>query len=325
MANYGSDASIVKFEEAEINNALCQIELDTPISPDTICRGPFSVFRIKAKEEAPSPPDVLSIIQEAEPFLDLEVQDSAFENAINDTILDDFGYPTWTLKTGEHDISFSTPASPGCLSRNSDSPRALSSPDNHISSTGSDGDFTSYLESSLSTVSSPYIFESRSPSLIDSNIFNRSYERSFMTPEVRYLLGHYMNHVIEIMTVVSNIKSPWKSLHLPRALQGCGELEAVGTTCNARNALINALLSISAFNLAQKFKGYNNTAEADKWNKAAQKYRFRAVNLLKICLEVDFKQPSKVRYKEILAAMLSMVTIDVRSRSSSQHSRLTSL
>jgi arginine metabolism regulation protein II len=78
-----------------------------------------------------------------------------------------------------------------------------------------------------------------------------------------------------------------------------------------RNALINALLSISAFNLAQKFVGVCHSSEIEKWSKAAQEYRFRAVNFLKTCLEVDFKQPSKVRYKEILAAMLSMVTIDV--------------
>lgn len=304
-----ADASIVGLGEIEINNALCQIEMDTPLSPETTCRGPFSVFCVKAKEETPPCEEVLATIPEIDDsFLQADLQDCAFDSDINGRLLDDFGLPSWTARNEEPEISCSTPVSPRSMLQ-VDSTSVFSLSENLFSPAGSDG---FYFDQSLSNVSSPHIIESRSPSLMDSNIFNRSFERSFMTPEVRYLLSHYMTHVIDIMTVVSNMKSPWKSLHLPRALQGCGELEAVGTTCNARNALINALLSISAYNLAQKFSGHQNSAEADKWSKAAQKYRFRAVNFLKICLEVDFKQPSKVRYKEILAAMLSMVTIDVR-------------
>jgi hypothetical protein len=308
------DESIVKFDEAEINNALSEIELEMSLSPDhTACHGPFSVFCLKVKEETSSPGmEILMEISESESFHELGLQDNSFDNALQDDMLDSFTFPDWAPKTGELEIGFSSPASPGVLSHSEDILSALSLPEERYSPSTSD-DFTSYLSRSLSNMSSPRVVESRCPSLMESNIFNRSFERIFMTPDVRFLLGHYMNHVIDIMTVVSNTKSPWKSLHLPRALQGCGELEAVGTTCNARNALINALLSISAFNLAQKHKGNQNSTEADKWNKSAQKYRFRAVNLLKVCLEEDFSAGSKVRYKEILAAMLSMVTIDVSS------------
>jgi hypothetical protein len=208
--------------------------MDSPISSATSCRGPFSVFRINTKDETPPILETKMTIFESEPFLDPEIQDCAFENAMNDTALDTFEFPTWTSNSSDYDIMFSTPASPHSL-LNVDPPKleTLSAP-NSMFSPSTSGDFTSCFDYSLSNASSPHIMESRSPSLVDSNVFNRSFKRPFMTPEVRYLLSHYMNHVVDIMTVVSNLKSPWRSLHLPRALQGCGELEAVGTTCNAR-------------------------------------------------------------------------------------------
>jgi arginine metabolism regulation protein II len=64
-----------------------------------------------------------------------------------------------------------------------------------------------------------------------------------------------------------------------------------------------------------RIQGQEETAK--KWCKKALYLRFRAVNLLKSCLEEDLpsswkrKVPERPKYKELLAAMLSMITIDV--------------
>lgn len=142
---------------------------------------------------------------------------------------------------------------------------------------------------------------------------------TFMTDDKRFLINHYVTSVVHIFSVAQNCKSPWRTLHLPRALQGSAELEATGTTPNARNALLHTVLSVSAYNLVNKYRIQGQETSAKKWCQKALQMRFRAVNLLKSCLQenltVTSKRtfPGKPKYKELLASMLSMITIDVSS------------
>ncbi|OQV06873.1 Fungal specific transcription factor domain-containing protein [Cladophialophora immunda] len=151
----------------------------------------------------------------------------------------------------------------------------------------------------------------------DPSLTTYQLKPTFMTVDKRFLINHYVTSVVNLFTVTENSKSPWRTLHLPRALQGSGELEATGTTSNARNALLHTILSVSAYNLVNKYRIQGQEASARKWCKKALQMRFRAVNLLKSCLEENLAVaskrtfPGKPKYKELLAAMLSMITIDV--------------
>ncbi|UQC75404.1 uncharacterized protein CLUP02_02058 [Colletotrichum lupini] len=73
---------------------------------------------------------------------------------------------------------------------------------------------------------------------------------AFISERERSLMHHYMHRVVNIFCVIDNAKSPWKTIHLPRAIQGAGELSVMGATSRIRNALRNALLSISAYYLS---------------------------------------------------------------------------
>ncbi|KXH62469.1 hypothetical protein CNYM01_04724 [Colletotrichum nymphaeae SA-01] len=127
----------------------------------------------------------------------------------------------------------------------------------------------------------------------------------------RFLMHHYMHRVVNIFCVIDNAKSPWKTIHLPRAIQGAGELSVMGATSRIRNALRNALLSISAYYLSNVQVSENRLEIESKWMEAATLYRYNAIGLLKQAVEVDLHAPERPKYKEFLATMLSMITINV--------------
>ena len=109
----------------------------------------------------------------------------------------------------------------------------------------------------------------------------------------RFLMHHYTNRVVHVFTALDNPKSRWKTIHCPRAFQGAGELVIQG-----------ALLSISAFSLANGYRIQSRQDEAQKWVKAAVSYRQSALD----CVLVG---GPRLKYKACLAPMLSMVSINV--------------
>lgn len=132
-----------------------------------------------------------------------------------------------------------------------------------------------------------------------------------LSKQERFLMSHYVNRVVRLFCVIDNSKSPWKTIHLPRALQSVGELTIMGSTSRIQGALRNALLSISAFYLSNDNKSMARKDEAAKWASEASWFRCKAVNLLKEAVENDFYTERKPKYKEFLATMLSMISINV--------------
>lgn len=140
----------------------------------------------------------------------------------------------------------------------------------------------------------------------------RSSPRSvFLSPEDCFLMQHYMQKVVRVFCIIDNPKSPWRALHLPRALQSCGELGTLGATSNTRKCLLHALLSISAYSLANNLRLEGQTKDVDKWLRKALQLRYKAIALLRDSVECDLHSKSRPKYKELLAAMLSMISIDV--------------
>lgn len=127
----------------------------------------------------------------------------------------------------------------------------------------------------------------------------------------QFLMYHYSHRAVNLFCVIDNRKSPWKTIHLPRALQSIGQLSVAGASSAIRNALRNALLSISAFYLSNDSKSRMCSDEATRWMRKATMLRGKAIELLKDAVKNDLNDKAVPKYKEFLATMLSMITINV--------------
>lgn len=145
---------------------------------------------------------------------------------------------------------------------------------------------------------------------IHSDLFLRP---TFLTVQVKHLLDHYSRNVLRIFSILDNKNTPWSSFHLPRALQCCSELEVAGKSTPARSALLYATLSVSAYNLQCRHASENQDAVARKWATVGMKYRLEALQFLRTSASNPLVATTNSEYKELLAAMLSMVTVDVVS------------
>lgn len=142
-------------------------------------------------------------------------------------------------------------------------------------------------------------------------ILPKSPPMSIFPSQDRFLMHHYVHTVVNIFCVIDNAKSPWKTIHIPRAIQGIGEMDVMGSTSRVRSALRNALLSISAFFLANVRASESHPNEAVKWVEEAMQYRYNVIGLLKQAVESDLYSAGRPKYKEYLTTMLSMITINV--------------
>lgn len=126
-----------------------------------------------------------------------------------------------------------------------------------------------------------------------------------------FLMRHYTNRVCHLFCAIDTVKSPWKTIHLPRALQGMSELSVTGKTSRIRKALQKALLSVSAWYLSNDHGRHDASDAADAWARTAAMYGFDAIALLKQAVEFDLYCAPRPKYKEFLATMLSMITVNV--------------
>lgn len=145
---------------------------------------------------------------------------------------------------------------------------------------------------------------------LDFATITKSPDNMIVPFQERFLMWHYKERVVNLFCVIDNAKSPWKTIHLPRVLQCSGELSFGGPTTRIRDALRNSLLSISAFYLSNEGRDHKRNDEAANWGTIASRYRCDAIGLLKCAVETDLYADEKIKYKEFLATMLSMVTIN---------------
>ena len=131
----------------------------------------------------------------------------------------------------------------------------------------------------------------------------------YFLPQSRYLLNHYIRNVARVMTVVTHEKTAWKTIYLPRALSAIGELVGLGSCSSPRRALLHALLSISSFHLASKLP--ENSDQKNHYMSLGVSLKNQALQHLHTCLQTE--SLATVKHKDIMTAMLSMVTIDVVS------------
>lgn len=129
--------------------------------------------------------------------------------------------------------------------------------------------------------------------------------------EAPFLLSHYMNEVIPLLSpIVHHKNNPWSVLHLRSALQTLSQL-AINYPCNyAHLTIFYALLAASCFHLSAS----DVNSAGDAWEKKAKVHFTNALKSLKLSLqhETNSSQPKKAKYKEILTAILALVGVGVR-------------
>lgn len=135
-------------------------------------------------------------------------------------------------------------------------------------------------------------------------------------PLTRYLLNYYVTQVADLMTVIPLTENPWKTIYFPRALMAIGELAALGKTSTAKNALLNALLAVAAFNLQSKFP--KNSQQMRFFLNLGIRLRNQASLFVKSLLGSPSdssggvaRAVSQEKYKDILCAVMSMISVDL--------------
>lgn len=132
-------------------------------------------------------------------------------------------------------------------------------------------------------------------------------DRYFLSDEARALLYHYDKNVIRTMSVVAHQKNPWKTIFLPRSYSAIGNMVGKGQTSLARNALLHSMLAIGSFHVHTKVVG-ENPAQKAYFYEMGVTLRSEAYKYLTQCLKGDL---SRQKYKDVVSAILSMVTTDV--------------
>lgn len=135
-------------------------------------------------------------------------------------------------------------------------------------------------------------------------------------PLARYLLNHYINQVADLMTVIPLTENPWKTIYFPKALLAIGELSSLGQTSPAKNALLNALLAVSAFNLQSKFP--KNSEQMRYYLNLGIRLRNQASLFVRKLLgsnndaSLGIEQcVQQEKYKDVLCAVMSMISVDL--------------
>jgi arginine metabolism regulation protein II len=147
-------------------------------------------------------------------------------------------------------------------------------------------------------------------SAASSPIIHQPLSPRYLSPNEHLLLQYYTTRVVHIFPALDSPKSPWVTFHLPRVLQSVGEIAVRGTTSQVRAALRSTLLSISAFFLSKHMRSQSRSEDSTKWETEAMHFHGAAMNLLKGAVNEKFTSQERPKYKELLATMLSMVSIN---------------
>lgn len=124
-----------------------------------------------------------------------------------------------------------------------------------------------------------------------------------------YLLEHYKSLVTKTFSPIHKRKSPWSVLHLPRAMLALAEISIFRTTQHAHTSLFYSVLAVSAFNMDNLHRRHSDGATY--WKSIGDGFRCAAQASLQSTCEVEASGKTQSKYKDVLMAILSMVTISV--------------
>jgi arginine metabolism regulation protein II len=126
--------------------------------------------------------------------------------------------------------------------------------------------------------------------------------------EARHLLSYYSERIIDVMSMSTTNKPPWKTIHLPCAMGAFADLVVHGEGRSlARMSLFYALLSISSFHIGFASEDGNSRY----WRDRGELHKKTSESYLTLALRNDMPKSARGKYKELLMSGLSMVTIGV--------------
>lgn len=128
------------------------------------------------------------------------------------------------------------------------------------------------------------------------------------------ILSHYRDRIGPLISPFGQgQETSWMKLVMPCAVQALGELTMGGSVTHARLALLNAVLSTSAFHLGNT---RSESPSAERWTPVGDNYLQRAQHHFICCLEDAWASTTKKsKYKEILMTVLSLATAYVGGHS----------
>ncbi|RSL53840.1 hypothetical protein CEP51_014815 [Fusarium floridanum] len=165
--------------------------------------------------------------------------------------------------------------------------------------------------SMISRASPIPIAQTASPSPWDLYVnydFTSSLDTS-VSSHAHFLLEHYKSQMGKLFSPLRVRKSPWSILHFPRALSALSELSIFKRTKHAHTSLFYAVLAVSAFNWDNIHRQQKDSTTY--WRNVGEGFRRGARKELERTCETELAGEKSSKYKDILMAILTMVTISV--------------
>ncbi|KAI5460374.1 fungal-specific transcription factor domain-containing protein [Mariannaea sp. PMI_226] len=131
----------------------------------------------------------------------------------------------------------------------------------------------------------------------------------FVSSHAHFLLEHYKSQTGKLFSPLRVRKPPWSILHLPRALSALSELSIFKKTKHAHTSLFYSVLAVSAFNWDNIHR--DQIDSTTYWRNVGQGFWHAAKKELELTCETELSGEKSSKYKDILMAVLTMVTISV--------------
>jgi arginine metabolism regulation protein II len=122
------------------------------------------------------------------------------------------------------------------------------------------------------------------------------------------LLRYFKNQIVSLsFPLKGSKKCPWQNIHLPRAEKVYAELLLHQTASNTGLSLFYSLLAASCLHICSK-----NDTTLD-WDKLGKQYKQISRHHLELSIQQEIALDTRVKYKELLMALLSTVMLEVPS------------
>ena len=154
------------------------------------------------------------------------------------------------------------------------------------------------------------IFSLASQNIVNEPIAPEDFTPGSLPSSAGFLLRHWRSNMDNWFSPLRIHKHPWKVLHLPIALNTMSELSVWGKSSSAKVTVFRAMLSVSAFTLDRS--GIGTAKDSTFWYELATRNKDLAKGEMKQCFSKELRGPNRAKYKEILVALLSLVSISVR-------------
>ena len=130
-----------------------------------------------------------------------------------------------------------------------------------------------------------------------------------VSAHAHFLLDHYKSQMGILFSPLHARKPPWSILHFPRALSALSELNVFKEARHAHTALLYSVLAVSAFNWDNIHREMKDGSTY--WRNVGEGFRHGARKELEWACETELAGEKCSKYKDILMAILTMITISV--------------